>query len=174
MRGVPLDLTAKQEAASLQEEFHLLEVVQATDDFGPLGIEAFFFQPQLQFPLQAESQERTEHVSTDRLIAFVVNRARLQDALGRAERVLNHPECFVNISGGFRIMVGVGAQHEEPVIALVGGDQLFIDGKAASLLGFQEPPEPFVSDQALVSAFERFAQARLLQFGGSQKVRILY
>jgi hypothetical protein len=32
-------LTAKEKAAALEEEFDLLEVVQAADDFGPFGCE---------------------------------------------------------------------------------------------------------------------------------------
>ena len=133
---MPLDLAAQQEAAALKEDLDLLEVVQTPDHFGPLGGEAFFLHSDFQFPFQAQGQERTEHVPADRLIAFVVNRARLQDALGRAECVLHHPERLVDMSDGFRIVAGVGAQHEEPVIALVCGDQFFIDGKAASPLGF--------------------------------------
>ena len=148
---MPLDFAAQQEATALQDDLDLLEVVQAPGDFGPLGSETFLPQAQFEFPLQAESQKRTEHVPSDRLIAFVVNRARLQDTLGCAERVLDHPERFVNVGHGFRIVVGVGAQHEEPVITLVEGDQLFIDGEVAALLGFQEPTVAFVSHQALVA-----------------------
>jgi hypothetical protein len=33
--SIALELTAKQKAAALEEEFDLLEVVQAADDFGP-------------------------------------------------------------------------------------------------------------------------------------------
>ena len=83
----------------------------------------------------------------------MVNPARLQDAPGRAERALNHPERFVNISDGFLIVIRAAAQHEEPVIALVRCDEFFIDGKAACPLGFQEPQEAFVSGQAIVSNF---------------------
>ena len=72
LRSVPLDLTVQQEASALEDDLDLLEVVQAPDDFSPLGSKAFVLQSDFEFPLQAQSQERTEHMPPDRLIALVV------------------------------------------------------------------------------------------------------
>jgi hypothetical protein len=70
-------------------------------------------------------------VAPNRFIALVVNGAGVQDALGRAEGVVDHPESRdggINVGHGLRIVVGVAARHKKAVVALVGGDLLFING----------------------------------------------
>ena len=79
----------------------------------------------------------------------------LHDALCRAEAVFNHPEHLVNAGDSIRVVIGVGAQHEEAVVALFLGDLLLIDGKvAASLIAF-------VADETLVPATQLLAQGPL-------------
>jgi hypothetical protein len=65
----------------------------------------------------------------------MVNRSCIQDALGRAEHVFDHPECFVNMGHRFRVMIGVGAQKNSIVFGILA--HLFlIDGKIPLPLGF--------------------------------------
>ena len=43
------------------------------------------------------------------------------------KRFLDHPKHFVNSSDGFRVVLGVGAQHEETVVAFFLGDLFVVD-----------------------------------------------
>jgi hypothetical protein len=97
LRGMPDHLPSQQEAAALEQKFHLLGMVQTPDDFRPLRLQALGLQPQFQFSFQTQSQKRAKHMSPDCLVAFVVNGTRIQDALGRAECVFHHSKCFVNM-----------------------------------------------------------------------------
>ena len=105
--SIALELTAKQKAAALEEEFDLLEVVQAADDFGPFGFEALLFHADFEFALENQGKEAAEDVAADGFVALMKDGTGLHDALCRAEAVFNHPEHLVNAGDSFRIVRSV-------------------------------------------------------------------
>ena len=74
------------------------------------------------------------------------------------EAVFDHPEHLVNAGDGFRVVLGVGAQHEETVVAFFIGDLFVVDCKVAATLDLEKPAIAFISNQPLVAATELFAQ----------------
>ena len=69
--GVATEGAAEDEALTLKFGFDLMEVVESAKAFLPLGLEPFVLQADFQYSLKAKSQERTEHITADRLSAFV-------------------------------------------------------------------------------------------------------
>ena len=65
LRGVALELTAKQKAAALEQEFDLLKIVQAADDLGPFGLKALLLHADFELALENQRQEAAEDVTAD-------------------------------------------------------------------------------------------------------------
>ena len=82
--------------------------------------------------LRTRGQEAAEDVAADRFVALMKDGTGLHDALCRAEAVFNHPEHLVNAGDSFRVVIGVGAQHEKAVVAFFQGDLFLIDKKVAA------------------------------------------
>jgi hypothetical protein len=70
LRSITLELTAKQKAAALEEEFDLLKIVQAADDLGPFRCEALLFHADFEFTLENQGQEAAEDVTADGFVAL--------------------------------------------------------------------------------------------------------
>ena len=124
MRSIALELTAKQKAAALEKDFDLLEVVQAADH---LGCEALLFHADFEFALENQGKEAAEDVAADCFVALMKDGMGLHNRLCRAEAVFDHPEHLVNAGDSFRVVIGVGAQHEKAVVAFFQGDLFLID-----------------------------------------------
>src|ERR1019366_5189444 len=60
--GVAERLTAQHKPFSLKQRFDFLQIVQASQDLGPLPDFAFFLQPPLQLTLEQQRQKTTEHM----------------------------------------------------------------------------------------------------------------
>jgi hypothetical protein len=151
-------LTAEQKAAALEEEFDLLKIIQAADDLGPFRCEALLFHADFEFTLENQGQEAAEDVTADGFVALMKDGTGLHDALCRAEAVFNHPEHLVNAGDSFRVVIGVGAQHEEAVVAFFLGDLFLIDNKVTASFALKEPAVAFIADETLVPATQLLAQ----------------
>ena len=151
-------MASHHKAMALELRLHLLEVIQAPKDLGPFPAEAFVFHADFQLTLENQGQEAAKDVATDGFIALVINGAGFQDGLCRAEGVLDHPKHFVNSSDGFRVVLRVGAQHEETVVAFFLGDLFVVNCEVAAALNLQEPAIAFISNETLVPATQLLAQ----------------
>jgi hypothetical protein len=105
---------------------------------GPLGCEALLFHADFEFALENQRQESAEDVAADGFLALMKDGAGLQDILCRAEGVFNHPERLVDPGDGFGVVIGIGAQHEETVVAFFLDDLFFIDKKVAASFNLKE------------------------------------
>src|SRR4029077_9186244 len=134
------------------------KIVQAAHDLGPLGLKALLFHADFEFALENQGQKAAEDVAADGFVALMKDGTGLHDALCCAEAVFNHPEHLVNAGDSFRVVVGVGAQHEETVIAFFTGDLFLIDGKVAASFNLKEPAIAFIADETFVPATQLLAQ----------------
>jgi len=109
-------------------------LIQVTQHVGPFQVQAFLGQAILQGFAQHQGQERAEHVAADRLVALVIDRSRLQQALERSEDRLDHPEVFVpqRDLSGFGL-VPVGAKHPLAVEALLVAHLFLVDLEASAM-----------------------------------------
>ena len=56
-----------------------------------------------------------------------------------------------------RLLIGVGAQYEETVVAFFLGDLFLVDGEVAATLDLQEPAIAFIFNESLVAAAQLLA-----------------
>jgi hypothetical protein len=77
----------------------------------------------------------------------LIDRAGVEQGLGRAKDVLHGQQIAVAQRRLQRRQAGVGAQHEDAVVLGVGFDLVGIDGETAALRRFQIPPEAGVGEQ---------------------------
>jgi hypothetical protein len=89
-------------------------------------------------------------VAPNRLVTLVVDRPGFQNRFGRAEYILDRPECLVDVSYRLGVVEGVGAQYPEPIVARFSFDLLFIDSEMIIPFDFQIATVTFVTDQTLV------------------------
>ena len=102
---------------SLEIHFGLLQGFQVTTDIRPFEGLSLPFKTFEKLGLQDKCQETTEHVTTDRLVTFVVDRTRLKDTLCCPEQLLDHPQLFVFQRHFFRREPGISSEDPFPVVA---------------------------------------------------------
>ena len=72
-----LSLGPQQEPLPVLLHLHHLQTIQVSDHIGPLELVAPLLQPGLEFLTQDQRQERAEHMTSDRLVTPVEDRAGL-------------------------------------------------------------------------------------------------
>ena len=83
----PRSLAAKNEALAVDRNFHFIQVVQISDDVGPLQFPLLSFQSILPFLAKQQRQERAKHVPANRFIGLVKDRPGIQQRFDRAEDI---------------------------------------------------------------------------------------
>src|ERR1035437_3785714 len=83
--GLGHELTAHDEPVTAKNGFHLMQVIESAQDLVPFPALTRRRQAALQFDLKPQRQETTEHMTSDRLVAFVPDWTGFQDGLGRAD-----------------------------------------------------------------------------------------
>ena len=85
-------------------------------------------------------------MTSNGLIALVVDRPGFKNRFGRTDNVLDRPECLVDVSHCLCVIVGVCPQHPDTVVALLGFDLLFIDDEVAASFDLQIAAIALVAD----------------------------
>src|SRR5271166_3235857 len=147
---------AQQEALAVLFDLGLGERVEIGDDVGPggAGAGAGAGEAVFQLLLQNEGEEAAGDVAADRLIQFVIDRPRLEQTLGRAERPLHGPQLFVDEHRLERREMRIGLQHEHAVELGVLLDLGAVDEEAVALRVGEETAVAFVADEALVALLQ--------------------
>src|SRR5215471_18350086 len=89
-----LELRAQAEMLAVLDHFHVLQPFEVLQHVGPLVPLSPSGQPRLQFVTQEQRQERTEHVTTDRPVALMIDRPRFQKRLAGAKPMLHLPQLL--------------------------------------------------------------------------------
>ncbi len=147
---------AQQEALAVLLDLGLGERVEVGDHGGPGGADAGAGcgEAVFQLLLQHEREEAAGDVAADRFVELVIDRPRLEQTLGRAERPFHGPKLFVDEHRLERREIGVGAQHEHAVELLVLLDSFAVDGEAVALRVLEETAVSLVADEALVALLQ--------------------
>jgi len=170
---------AQQEALAVLLDLGLGEGFEIGDDGGPGGAGALVRGGEAVFKLrlQHEREEAAGDMAADRLIELVIDRPRLEQTLGRAERPLHGPQLFVDEHRLERREMRIGLEHEYAVELLVLLDLGAVDGKAAVMWFGEETPIALVADEALVAFLQLLFQrgddgrARAYQFARGRPER---
>src|SRR5277367_2463996 len=93
-------------------------------------------------------------------VALMVNGPGFENRFGRAKDVFDCPEILVDVSNCLGIIVGVSPQHPDSVVARLGFDPLFVEGKMTLALDFEITPITFVTDQTFITATKLLLQMR--------------
>ena len=107
----------------------------------------------------SRAEEAARHVAANGLVEFVKDRARREQALGRAERPLHHPRLLIAKHRFERREIGVGPEHEDAVEFGVLFRLGPIDGEMVAVWRRQEAAVALaavalVADQALVALLQ--------------------
>jgi hypothetical protein len=136
----------------------VLETVEIAQQVGPFDDEAVALAQIGQLLLQRQGEERAEHMAADGGIRGVVDRAGSEDRFGTAEQVFDLQQIAVAQHGLQRRDPGIGAQHEETVVAGLVGELSGIDlkGRAGLAVGGRHPTQVAavggITDQRLIAA----------------------
>ena len=95
-------------------------------------------------------------MASNGLVALMVNGPGFENRFGRAKDLFDCPEILIDVSNGLGVVVGVSPQHPDPVVARLGFDPLFIEGKMTLALDFEITPIAFVTDQTFITATKLF------------------
>ena len=143
-----------------------LETIEIAQQVGPFDDEAVALAEIGQFLLQHQGEERAKHMATNGGIRGVIDRAGAEDRLGTAEQILDLQQIAVAQHGLQRGDPGIGAQHEEAVVAGLVGELAGIDLKGRAGLAVrarcstQVAAVGGIADQRLVTARELLGETR--------------
>jgi len=151
-------LTAETKAVSTERHFGFPQIIQSANYLSPFPILSFFRQAFLQLGLQKQSQKTAKNMTADCLVAFMINRPRIQDRLGGADYIFNHPQAFVNQSNFFSRIISVCSQYPHPIKTFFIFNPIFINAKMSVPFHFQKPPIASVPNQTFIALFQLVPQ----------------
>jgi hypothetical protein len=98
-------------------------------------------------------------VATNRIIALVEDRTRVDNRLCGSEDVLHDPSFAIAACHNQRRDLCIGADDIDAVEFGRRGDTIRVDGEVAVGLDLEEPAEAFVADQRFVALAQRLFQS---------------
>src|SRR5271166_1188585 len=141
-------------------------LIDVADDIAPFESTAGSGKTIDQFLAQKEGKKRAEHMSADRLISPMKDRARIDNGFRRSEDVLHDPSLAISKRDRERRESGIGANDIEAVELGGGGNTLGVDGEVAFTLGLDETAETSVADDGLVTLPQGLVQSGEDRFAG--------
>jgi hypothetical protein len=114
-------------------------------------------QSALEFLTNHQGQERAEDMAANRLVLLVVNRARCEQRLYRAEDRLTIQSCSYASAATFIARPVFVRSTHLPSYWASGGDPGLIDGEPGALR-LQKPPKLLIPDERLVALRQRLLQ----------------
>ena len=98
-------------------------------------------------------------MATNRIIALVEDRTRIDDGLCSSEDILHDPSLAIAECHNQRRDLCIGADDIDAVEFGGRGDTIWVDGEVAVGLDLEEAAEAFVADQRFVALAQRLFQS---------------